>query len=207
MQYTLPTMGGITIVGAVAPDMGSADVVDKGSGYTDGDYTGAGYDATINMNPTFGLEALSGLNLFVGAHMTEHYNQTAHLNNRYEGVGGITLDIGPISLGYATSGISTGLQTATDVDFYKNHMYGIAFNINDDLSVSYGNHESQQGWVNPGGTVTNESVHMEVSSYQIAYSMGGASIRYAKNDVTNASYQTTSNFDSDSNVLSVSLAF
>jgi len=207
VQYTLPTMGGITLVGAVAPDMGSADVADNANGSDEGDTTGAGYDATVNINPSFGLEALSGLNLFVGGHYTDHYDETAHLNNRYEGVGGVTLDIGPISLGYATSGISTGLQGAADVDFYKNHMYGIAFNINDDLSVSYGGHESQQGFVNPGGTVTNESVHMDIDSYQIAYSMGGASIRFAKIEATNASYQTTTNFDTEANVLSVSLAF
>jgi len=208
VQYTTPTLGGITIVGAVSPDMGSADVADKGSSVTAGGTTGAGYDATININPSFGLEALTGLNLFVGAHMTEHFNETTSLNNRYEGVGGVTLDIGPISLGYATSGISTGNgTTGTDVDWYKNHMYGIAFNINDDLSVSYGSHESQQGFVNPDHVDGGQAVHMDIDSYQIAYSMGGASIRYAKNDVTNASYQTTSGFDSDSNVLSVSLAF
>jgi len=73
--------------------------------------------------------------------------------------------------------------------------------------VSYGGHESQQGFVNPGGTVTNESVHMDIDSYQIAYSMGGASIRFAKIEATNASYQTTTNFDTEANVLSVSLAF
>jgi len=209
VQYTTPTIAGITIVGAMAPDMGSVDVVDKGNAVSD-DSTGAGYDATVNINPSFGLEALSGLNLFVGAHYTDAHNETAKQNNRYEGVGGITLDIGPISLGYATSGISTGNQaTPTDVDWYKNHMYGVAFNINDDLSVSYGNHTSQQGFVNPSSESGNdtESVHMDIDSYQIAYTMGGASIRYAKHEVSNGSYQNGSQYDAEAKVLSVSLAF
>jgi len=205
VQYTTPTVFGITMAVAVAPDMGSADVNDKGTASTN-DNTGKGMDATINVNPSFGTEILSGLNLFVGGHYTEMYVDSTPSNDRYEAVGGVTLDIGPISLGYASSGIVTGkTTTATDVDWYKNHMYGVAFNVNDDLSISYGDHESQQGFVNPGDS--RESVHMDVQSWQIAYSMGGASIRYAKIDASNASYQKTSMYDKDANVISVSLAF
>jgi len=208
VQYTTPTVGGITLVLATAPDMGGADVADKGySGATASDKTGAGYDATININPTLGTEILSGLNLFVGAHMVEHYVGDAKPQNEagYEAVGGITLDIGPVSLGYQTSGVDTGQNTTkTDTAWYKNHAYGIAFNINDDLSVSYGKHQSQDGKVNPGDS---ESVHMEVESYQIAYTIGGASIRYAEAEVDNAAYQTTTMYDKDAKVLSISLAF
>ena len=205
VQYKTPTIAGTTITVAMAPDVGSADVADKGHSGEAGGSTGKGYDATININPSFGTEALSGLNLFVGAHYTEHFNETANLNDRYEGVGGITLDIGPVSLGYATSGIATGKTvTKADEDWYKNHMYGIAFNINDDLSVSYGKHESQSGYVSPG---TVESVYMDITSWQIAYTMGGASIRYADSSVDNGSYQTDSAFDKDARVLSIALAF
>jgi len=205
VQYTTPTVYGITLVAAVAPDMGSADVADVGHSTTGGGATGAGHDVTLNINPSFGSEALSGLNLFVGGHQTEHYNQTAKLNNRYEAVGGITLDIGPVSLGYATSGVSTGnAETSTDEDYYKNHMYGVAFNLTDDLSVSYGYHDSEQGHVSPNNT---ENVNMDMESWQIAYTIGGASIRYAESSVNNAAYQTTGPYDKDARVVSVSLAF
>jgi hypothetical protein len=79
VQYQAPQVGGITLTLATAPDMGSADVNDKGSASTM-DKTGAGYDAVININPTFGTEVLSGLNIFMGGHMTEQYEQTAELN-------------------------------------------------------------------------------------------------------------------------------
>jgi len=205
VQYKTPTIAGTTITVALAPDVGSADVADKGHGVSD-DSTGKAYDGTININPSLGTEALSGLNLFVGASYTDHYNETAGLNNRYEGVGGITLDIGPVSLGYARSGISTGKTTTkTDTDWYKNAMYGISFNINDDLSVSYGNHQSTDGFVSPD---VKESVTVDVTSLQIAYTMGGASIRYAEADVDNGSYQTGNNaFDKDARLISVALAF
>ena len=205
IQYTTPTIYGITLVGAVAPDMGSADVVDKGSSGSGGGSTGAGHDVTLNINPSFGAEALSGLNLFVGAHQTEHYNQTAGLNNRYEAIGGITLDIGPVSLGYATSGVSTGTaMTDTAEDYYKNHMYGVAFNVTDDLSISYGYHDSEAGYVSPN---RKENVNMEMNSWQIAYTIGGASIRFAETEVTNADYHTATPYDKDARVVSVSLAF
>jgi outer membrane protein OmpU len=199
VQYKTPTVLGTNITVAHAPEMGTGNVNDKG--YS-GSGTGSGYDATINMNPSLGTEILSGLNLFVGAHTSSE--TVVPLNDRYEAIGGITYDIGPISLGYATSGISTGKVAASAVDYYKNHMYGVAFNVNDDLSISYGSHESQQGFVNMTDT---ESVHMDMESWQIAYTMGGASFRYAMTEVTNAAYQTADAYDKEANVLSVSLAF
>ena len=191
IQYKSPTIAGITITTAMAHDMGAGNSGDKASsGNASGGSTGRGYDATVNLNPSFGTEILSGLNLFVGAHTTETYRDTNSANpgnDKHQATAGITFDIGPISLGYQASGIDPGNNTTTtDVAYYKNNFYGIAFNINDDLSVSYGNHESEQGFVNPGAT---ESVLMDVTSYQIAYSMGGASFRYATIDVDNAAYQ------------------
>jgi len=207
VQYKTPTLGGATITLALAPDMGSANPADNAAANVDS-VQGKGYDATININPSMGTEILSGLNMFVGLHETETYrdkNSADPGNNEYQATAGITFDIGPISLGMQASGIDTGNNTtATDVAYYKNNFYGIAFNINDDLSVSYGKHESEQGFVNPNDT---ESVLMEMTSYQVAYSIGGASLRYADTDVDNAAYQTTTGYDKDARVISVSLAF
>ena len=150
---------------------------------------------------------MSGLNIFVGGHYADNYDRGGKQpkNEQYEGVAGITFDIGPVSIGYGKQGHVTGeTLTATAVDFYRNEQYGVAFNINDDLSVSYGNHESTARYVSPG---THETVTAEVSSYQIAYTMRGASIRYAKSEVDNASYQSTAMYDKEARVLSVSLAF
>jgi len=207
VQYKTPTIFGITMTAAVAPDKSAADVGDKGTGSTT-DNTGKAMDGTININPSFGTEILSGLNLFVGAGYTERFVSFVNpANDRYEGVMGGTFDIGPISLGYASSGIVTGNKGgSTAVDWYKNSMYGVAFNVNDDLSISYGEHTSLQGFVNPNNSPSNGEA-LGVQSYQIAYSMGGASIRYAKIDVDNAAYQDAPAYDKEASVISVSLAF
>jgi outer membrane protein OmpU len=208
VQYTTPTILGITIAAAVAPSMGQSDTADKSSGGVNAANKGKGYDLTVNLNPTLGTEVLSGLNLFAGGHYTEIGPTAASGNNGdtyYEGVAGITYDIGPVSIGGGRSGILTGnSQSSTAVDYYRNNMYGVAFNINDNLSVSYGLHESEQNFSNPA---VGEAVTMEVSSYQLAYTMGGASVRIAESKVDNKDYQTTASADQSATTVSVSLAF
>jgi len=213
VQYTTPTILGITIAAAVAPSMGHTDTADKSSSGVNTANKGKGYDLTVNLNPSLGTEILSGLNLFAGGHYTEVGRSHAAGNNddnRYEAVAGITYDIGPVSIGGGRSGILTGkTQGSTDVDYYRNNMYGVAFNINDNLSVSYGKHESEQNFVNPNGVpgTSGEAVTMEVSSIQLAYTMGGASIRIAESKVDNKEYQTTASADQSATTISVSLAF
>jgi hypothetical protein len=207
LSYNTPTVLGTSISLTWAPQMGAADTADKATGTGTANQE-AGYDATININPSFGTEILSGLNLFVGGHVHDRQlnaDVATATNEHVEGTAGITYSLGPISLGFQRSGEITGnTLTATDVDYYRNNMYGVSFNVNDNLSVSYGLTESEQNFVNPNNS---EAVTMEVESYQIAYTMGGASIRYADISMDNGSYQTGTTFDKDAKVVSVSLAF
>ena len=69
------------------------------------------------------------------------------------------------------------------------------------MSVGYNNYESEQTTI--GGSATTA----EATSIQVAYTMGGASIRLAEADVNNAKYQTAANYDRDATTLSISLAF
>jgi hypothetical protein len=80
-----------------------------------------------------------------------------------------------------------------------NDGYGITFAINDDLSVGYNHYESEQ--------TNSTNVTAEATSFQIAYSMGGASIRLAEGQADNMDYNTGVAYDRDNTVLSVSLAF
>ena len=73
------------------------------------------------------------------------------------------------------------------------------FAINDDLSISYNNYQSEQQ-----GTTNNT---LEASSYQLAYSSGGLSIRLAEQTVDNKSYATAAANQRDATTLSVALAF
>jgi outer membrane protein OmpU len=110
------------------------------------------------------------------------------------------------ALNYAMGGFTVGYQWAeedlglsTGASKYENTGYGITFAVNDDLSIGYNNYESEQ--------TNTTNVTAEASSFQIAYSMGGASVRLATGSIDNASYQTTAMYDRDNTVLSISLAF
>ena len=207
IQYTSPTAGGMTLVVAYAPAMGAADVNDKATSDPENGKD-SGIDVTMNINPSLGTEILSGLNLYVGGHQTKVEAGGSIEEDMYQAVGGVTYDLGPVSLGWMKAGEYTGQDKFSTANFhtYKNTAYGIAFNVNDDLSVSYGRHKSRKaGYRNSElqGDEANRSV--EVSSIQAAYTMGGASVRVASSDAENVGWVGGKN--ENTTTVSLSLAF
>ena len=106
--------------------------------------------------------------------------------------------MGGFTIGYQWS--EEDLGTNTGAQKYENDAWGITFNVNDDLSIGYNHYESLQ--TNSGGNVTAEATSM-----QIAYSVGGASVRLADASADNMKYSTSAANDRDATTLSVSLAF
>jgi len=160
--------------------------------------TKSGYDITVELGE--GLMGVAGLTIYGGLSSTEQDsagNTVAGDND--EETFGIKYAFGSFTLGYQWSEEDLGLSSG--VSKYENEGYGVTFQINDDLSVGYNNYESEQS--NIGGSATTA----EASSIQIAYTMGGASIRLAEATVDNAKYQTGATYDRDATTLSVSLAF
>jgi len=210
LQYTSPTWGGSKFVFAYAPEVGAADTADVATSGPANVNLESGYDAIFHINPSLGTEILSGLNLYVGGSYKENAQKNINLTQDQADVTGqVTYDIGPLSLGYGWSGLVTGYENSTNPSYYKSHMYGVAFNINDDLSVSYGYHDSRmEGMDSPKSTRgAEDGRYVEVSSLQAAYSMGGASIRLATVDADNVGFSTAASADQEATVLSVSLAF
>ena len=207
IQYTSPTILGTTIVLAYAPEMGAADTADKASSGAASNTVGKGYDGIININPSLGTELLSGLNIYAGGHITEKTQNNGTLNNdKGEVVGGITYDIGPVSLGAGWGGFVTGYEAhASYNDYYKNRMYGVSFNINDDLSVSHSFYKTRKEGFRSSAWLRENLRTVEVETYQIAYTMGGASIRLATTEGNNLNFSAGN--DKDATVLSVGLAF
>ena len=206
VMYSTPKMAGTTFTFTLAPDYGSSDTADKATSNTE-DNSGSSYDATININPTMGTELLSGLNFFAGASTIESYNNSATEEDQYQAVGGITFDIGPVSLGWQVSGLSLGEQSsATTYNAYKNQAFGISFNVNDDLSLSYGKHTTRKAGYNNSNVQSGEGTRrVEVKSLQAAYSMGGASIAIASSESTNHLFVNAAT--RNATTLSLGLAF
>jgi len=198
IEWTSSSMlpDGLTARIAYSPNAGGSAAADKGSAVHYG-AKGSGYDVTLEA--TDAVHGVSGLTLYAGISETE---QDASIAN----IGG-DVDETTYAIKYAMGGFTVGYQwseedlgTSANVKQYENEGYGITFNVNDDLSVGYNHFESDQ---------LSGSTHtiMEATSIQIAYSVGGASVRLAEGSVENSAYQTGTEYDQDGTLLSVSLAF
>jgi len=209
VMWTTPTLLGTTMTFTLAPQHGSADTADKTTSNNNSD-VGKSWDATININPSFGTEMLSGWNMFAAAseiqHKTNYGTGAGFEHNAYQGVAGMTFDLGPVSIGGQASAEYTGEDSAVTYNGYKNVAYGVAFNINDDLSVSYGQWEARKASYTDNDLVGGPNDrNVSARSWQAAYTVGGASIRVAKTKVDNALWAAGSNIDATT--VSLGLAF
>ena len=167
---------------------GSPNNVFMGSGAL-----GAGWDLTVEAGSD--LTGVDGLTLYAGMSEVDQFqNASANSGDVSETVFGIKYAMGGFTVGYQVTDEETG-QTGTTG--YENTSYGISFNINDDLSVSYNHTESDESGAS--------KVSPEADSIQAAYTMGGASIRVADVNVDNGDFSAGNN--SSATVVSLGLAF
>ncbi len=196
IQYT-PSMApeGLDVKIAWSPDAdGGSTVGDKGSGGSSG-VEGTAWDLTVEASDA--MHGVAGLTVYGGISQVEQYvNGSAYSGDREETVLGFKYAAGNFTVGAQISDEDTG-QTGTTG--YENTAYSVSFNINDNLSVSYGHVESDESGA---GLPTAEA-----DSIQAAYTMGGATVRIAEVDVENAAYSTAATADSDATIISLGLAF
>jgi hypothetical protein len=188
---TLPD--GLTARFAYSKNADSGSVADKGVGGSSGTLE-SGWDLTLEA--TDALHGVAGLTLYGGISEIEQQQNAATINGDVsEDVLGIKYAAGGFTVGYQQTNEDTGVTATTS---YENTSYGITFNINDDLSVGYNHTESDKS-----GT----SADAEADSIQIAYTMGGASIRVMEQSVTDQTYSTAGTADFDATIVSLGLAF
>jgi outer membrane protein OmpU len=197
IEYT-PNMlpEGLTGRLAYTPSAGASGANDKATSDNGAaSPKGAGYDITLVA--TDAILGMPGLTVYAGMSEVEQASITGYAGDAEETTLAVTYAMGGFTLGYQWS--EEDLGTNTGALEYTNEGYGITFNVNDDLSVGYNHYESEQD------NATN--VTAEATSIQVAYTMGGASIRLAEGEVENGSYKTGADFDKEGTTLSVSLAF
>ena len=187
---------GIAAVLHWTPDADGSNSGDKASSGGDTNaIKGTGIDVTLTAS---GDATPDGLTLYGGiSRVDQHQNGTAVNDDISEWTAGIKYAVGSFTLGYQVSEEDNG--RATTKTGYDNTGYGIVFAVNDDLSISYNNFESEQN--------STTDITTEASSFQVAYSMGGMSIRLAEQTVDNKSYCTNAANQRDATTVSVALAF
>jgi len=198
IEYT-PSMtpDGLTARIAWSKNAGGANANDKGSGGGgNASVAKSGYDVTLEA--TSAITGMEGLTLYGGiAKIDQDQSGSGVSGDKEEKTVGVKYEIGGFTLGYQWSEEDTGRATTNTK--YSNDAYGITFSINDDLSIGYNNYKSER--------TSTSNVELEASSVQIAYSMGGLSVRLADGSIDNQNYTTGAANSRDATTLSVALAF
>lgn len=190
------TPDGLTARIAWSPDAGGGGAGDKSSTETSGSTLGSGYDITLEASSD--LLGMEGMTLYGGISRIDRYqNSTAFNDDVDERTVGIKYAVGGFTLGYQWSEEENGRATTNTK--YQNDAYGVTFSINDDLSIGYNNYKSER--------TSTTNIELEASSVQIAYSMGGVSVRLADGSIDNQNYTTGAGNQRDATTLSVALAF
>ena len=181
------TLAGVGISLQINPDISTQTLTEAG-GTSAGGKTGSNW----NMAVTMAVPEVDGLTLAAGYSETDNIG-TATDNE--EMTAAINYTMGAVSVGYQQSVVdNNGGSTGAEVT-----AYGIAFNVNENLSISYSINDNEK--MNAGAAhVTEES-----KGYQAAYSMGSASVRLAINSADNAA--GTAGDSVDNTEISLALAF
>jgi len=189
---------GMSLQFAIAPGAANGGVVNDKTASGDNGGVGGGYDITVGHT---GL--MDGLNVFAGYSEIDQENDATATRDgdRTQYVFGAKYAIGSITVGYQESRDNMQVAGAGVASSYDNSAFGISFSVNDNLSVSFGQHKSEQA--NSSGTDTE----LTAESLQVAYTMGGMSIKIAESQVDNGSYTSGSSKDKDGRTIALSLAF
>ena len=123
--------------------------------------------------------------------------------------------VGPVSFGYQVAGVDHGVNAAATSantaktiaaagGFFESEMMSIAFNVNENLSISYGELTETYNAQDHGENIAN--VDMESDSIQFAYTMGSMSIRGYQTETTNPGWDADADSD-EVTELAVNFAF
>ena len=208
VTYIFPAMEmmGATITGGLDYSFqGGSDSPNDGSAVARSTTWGNAYGLGL----TVAYDALS-----VGAFVSERDNKnpgaSPEVEDEFTGSWNVKYSAGPVSVGYSEFYINSGLAdsgTASDTATttaktvgtssgqFEGDMFSIAFNVNDDLSISYSEmtttYDSRNHVSTAGSVAQTPDVDEKHESLQAAYSMGAMSIKAYTTEITNP------NFDED----------
>ena len=126
---------------------------------------------------------IDGLDFGVGYSETTMKDGAATTTDKEVVIGYANYTVGPVVLG-VTMGESSGGTVGHDSHTVEG--YGIAFNINENLSISYNNNE-----VTYNRTAGNTDLSQEREGIALAYTMGAASIKVQNNESTGSATSAT----------------
>jgi hypothetical protein len=157
------------------------------------------------------LSPMEGLSIGADIASTQDETGTSGSNGTEQGVSGnvgASYTMGQFSVGYMEGGYQPAVASG-EIAYYETKGYGIQFDVNDALSVSYNKDSSnkvQRVAVKAAATAgTTTETDMEQTSLQLAYTTGGATIGIAQVEVDNSDYATSK--DEAQTVITLGISF
>ncbi len=207
--------------------MGASITLDLGYSPQASD-AGAGDGGQATYNPTFGEGTEAGVTIsydalklgFYGAERSKELPANAtgtgiDTADEFNGAWYVNYSMGPVSIGYTESYLDAGTSTAiqnqtaaktvrTAGGLFTGEQMSIAFNVNDNMSISYTSSEETYDTQDDALTATtnDDDVTTEIDAIQVAYSMGGMSIKAYNMEVKNPGFDSDA---SDQSVTEVAL--
>ena len=191
-----------------------------------GDGGQATYSAAVGDGKSLGLTiGYEGLKLgFYGAERsrTVPFTQIATGNYEHDEFNGVwyaKYTMGPVSIGYSESYLDAGVTSAISTTssttaktirsvggIFTGEQMSIAFNVNDNMSISYTTSDETYDTQDDAATAvtTDDDVTETIDAIQVAYSMGGMSIKAYNMEVTNPSQDDDA---ADQSVTEIALGF
>ena len=182
------------------------------------------YSASVGKGTEAGITiAYEGLKVGVyGSEMDRTVPYTVGSSGNYEhdefnGVWYATYSMGPVSIGYSESYMDAGRSGTTittntkktertHAGIFTGEQMSIAFNVNDNMSISYTTSDETYDTQDDVATAvtTDDDVTETIDAIQVAYSMGGMSIKAYNMEVTNPDQDDDA---ADQSVTEIALGF
>ena len=145
-------------------------------------------------------DVLDGFTLTLG-YSEDEVSTVANTSDRFEYTAALTGSIGNFKFGYQREAIDEGQTAAlTDADFYKVETIGLAYAVNDALSISYNTTEQEQHNIDADSSFTQDT-----DAINIGYTIGGMTIGFQDASTDNANM--VKNAKDDTRTIGISVAF
>ena len=200
VKFEVPFLG--TVKAQHIPNVdGTKNADNEASGATDAN--GSANELVV-ITPLGGLPAvgdvLDGFTLTLG-YSEDEVSTVANTTDRFEYTAALTGSVGNFKFGYQREVIDEGQTVAlTDADFYKVETIGLAYAVNDALSISYNTIEQQQHNIDADSSFTQDT-----DAINIGYTIGGMTIGFQDASTDNANM--VKNAKDDTRTIGISVAF
>ena len=223
ISWTTPTVAGTKIQLAYAPDNDGTQNNNKGVSGAASDHFAQGWDLVIDTGTADGA-----INLVVGGSRTEIAKSKPDRDlsgDHEEAVVALQFKFGPVALGGQISAERLRSRGLNAAEYYGNSSWGIAFNVNDALSISYSEarhlmtktHKANNAAAGANSTGASQTTHnyneytpkswMRGESIQVAYTIGGIGLKYAQTNYDNTGFSFDAKAPKDSSIIAMTLAF